>query len=76
MPFKLNILCTVFIFHIPVLTGASSTSARRYSIEKAFSLFCREFENVVNRAFLVLIFLGGEMVGANFYAFCNYAQYH
>ena len=35
-------------------------------------LFCREFENVVNRAFLVLIFLGGKLVGANFYAFCNY----
>ena len=23
-------------------------------------------------AFLVLIFLGGKLVGANFYAFCNY----
>ena len=29
-------------------------------------------ENVVNRAFLVLIFLGEKLVGANFYAFCNY----
>ena len=25
-------------------------------------------------AFLVLIFLGGKLVGANFYAFCNYAS--
>ena len=39
-------------------------------------LFCREFENVVNRAFLVLIFLGGKLVGANFYAFCNYGSYN
>ena len=38
-------------------------------------LFCREFENVVNRAFLVLIFFGGKLVGANFYAFCNYGPY-
>ena len=44
----------------------------KYSIWKAFTLFCREFENVVNHAFLVLIFLGGKLVGANFYAFCNY----
>ena len=35
-------------------------------------LFSREFENVVNRAFLVLNFLGEKLVGANFYAFCNY----
>ena len=39
---------------------------------KAFTLFCCEFENVVIRTFLVLIFLGGKLVGANFYAFCNY----
>ena len=26
-----------------------------------------------NRRFLVLIFLGGKLVGANFYALCNYA---
>ena len=25
-------------------------------------------------AFLVLVFLGEKLVGANFYAFCNYAQ--
>ena len=31
-------------------------------------------ENVVNRAFLVLIFLGEKLVGANFYAFCNYGM--
>ena len=37
-----------------------------------FTLFCREFEIVVNRANLVLIFWGEKMVGANFYAFCNY----
>ena len=35
-------------------------------------LFCRVFENVINRVFLVLIFWGGKLVGANFYAFCNY----
>ena len=39
----------------------------------AYVLFCREFENVVNRAFLVLIFWGQKSVGANFYVFCNYA---
>ena len=39
----------------------------------AFTLFCCEFENVVNRAFLVLIFWGKNLVSANFYAFCNYA---
>ena len=45
-------------------TGASSTSAPSINIVhkilnlKEFTLFCREFENVVNRAFLVLIFLG------------------
>ena len=27
-------------------------------------------------AFLVLIFWGGKLVGANFYAFCNYALLH
>ena len=45
-------------------TGATSTSAPSINIVhkilnlKEFTLFCREFENVVNRAFLVLIFLG------------------
>ena len=39
---------------------------------KAFTLFCRQFENVVNRAVLVLTFLGKKLVGADFYAFCNY----
>ena len=38
----------------------------------AFTLFCHEFENVVNRAFLVLIFWGGKLVGANCFAFCDY----
>ena len=42
---------------------------------KAFTLFCCQFENVVNRAFLVLIFLGKKLVGADFYAFCNYDLY-
>ena len=28
----------------------------------------------MNRALLVLIFLGGKLVGANFYVFCNYAD--
>ena len=47
-------------------TGATSTSAPSINIVhkilnlKEFTLFCREFENVVNRAFLVLIFFGGE----------------
>ena len=60
-------------------TGATSTSAPSINIVhkilnlKEFTLFCRKFDNVVNRAFLVLIFWGGKMVGANFYAFCNYA---
>ena len=27
-------------------------------------------------AFLVLIFLGKKLVGANFYAFCNYVTWH
>ena len=39
----------------------------------AFTLFCREFGNVVNRAFLVLIFWVQKLVGANFKRFCNYA---
>ena len=38
----------------------------------AFTLFCREFGNVVNRAFLVLIFGVNKFVGANFTRFCNY----
>ena len=37
-----------------------------------FTLFCREFCNVVNRAFLVLIFWVKNLVGANFIRFCNY----
>ena len=41
-------------------------------ISKAFTLFCREFENVVNRVFLVLIFWVKKLVGANFTRFCNY----
>ena len=45
-------------------TGATSTSAPSINTVhkilnlKEFTLFCREFENVVNRAFLVLIFWG------------------
>ena len=38
----------------------------------AFTLFCREFGNVVNRALLVLIFWVKKLVGANFTRFCNY----
>ena len=63
-------------------TGATSTSAPSINIVhkilnlKEFTLFCREFENVVNLAFLVLIFWGGKLVGANFYAFCNYDDDH
>ena len=61
-------------------TGATSTSAPSINIVhkilnlKEFTLFCREFENVVNRAFLLLFFLGEKLVGANFYAFCNYER--
>ena len=39
----------------------------------AFTLFCREFGNVVNNAFLVLIFWAKNSVGAIFSVFCNYA---
>ena len=45
---------------------------KHYAKNMAFTLFCCEFENVVNRAFLVLIFWGNNLVSANFYAFCNY----
>ena len=61
-------------------TGATSTSAPSINIVhkilnlKEFTLFCREFENVVNRAFLVLIFWGEKLVGANCYAFCDYVS--
>ena len=41
-------------------------------ISKVFTLFCREFGNVVNHAFLVLIFWEKNLVGAIFSAFCNY----
>ena len=37
----------------------------------AFTLFCREFGNVVNRAFLVLIFWVKKIVGANFTRFAT-----
>ena len=42
----------------------------------AFKLFCCEFGNVVNRAFLVLIFWIKKLVGANFTRFCNYEYYY
>ena len=48
-------------------TGATSTSAPSINIVhkilnlNEFTLFCREFENVVNLAFLVLIFGGGKI---------------
>ena len=48
-------------------TGATSTSAPSINTVhkilnlKEFSLFCREFENVVNRAFFGAIFLGGKI---------------
>ena len=41
-----------------------------------FTLFCREFGNVVNHAFLVLIFWVKNSVGAIFSTFCNYASHH
>ena len=40
----------------------------------AFTLFCREFGNVVNRVFLVLIVWVKKSVGANFTRFCNYGH--
>ena len=61
-------------------TGATSTCAPSINIVhkilnlKEFTLFCREFENVVNRTFLVLIFWGEKLVGANCYAFCDYVS--
>ena len=61
-------------------TGATSTCAPSINIVhkilnlKEFTLFCREFENVVNRAFLVLIFWGEKLVGAYCYAFCDYVS--
>ena len=61
-------------------TGATSTSAPSINIVhkilnlKEFTLFCREFENVVNRAFWVLIFWVEKLVGANCYAFCDYVS--
>ena len=48
-------------------TGATSTSAPSINTVhkilnlKEFSLFCREFENVVNRAFFGANFLGGKI---------------
>ena len=35
-------------------------------------LFCREFGNVVNQAFLVLIFWAKTAADATFFAFCKY----
>ena len=61
----------------PVLVAAVRVApfvAWKYLISKAFTLFCRKFGNVVNRAFLVLILRVKKLVGANFYAFCNYGQ--
>ena len=43
-------------------------------ISKAFTLFCRKFGNVVNRAFLVLVFWAKTAAGAIFFAFCNYVK--
>ena len=43
-------------------------------ISKAFTLFCREFENVVIHAFLVLIFWAKNAAGATVCAFCNYVS--
>ena len=40
----------------------------------AFTLFCCELGNVVNHAFLVLIFWVKKLVGANFTRFCNYVK--
>ena len=41
-------------------------------MKMVFTLFCREFGNVINRAFLVLIFWVKKLVGAEFTRFCNY----
>ena len=59
-------------------TSVASTSATSNEhrccklISTAFTLFCREFRNLVKRALLVLIFGDKKLVGANLYAFCNY----
>ena len=42
-------------------------------IKNSFTLFCQIFGNVVNRAFLVSILWSKNVVGATFFAFCNYA---
>ena len=72
----------MFYFNIyfkDLSSNATSTSAPSINTVhkilnlKEFTLFCCEFENVVNRAFLVLIFWVQKLVGANFYAFSNYA---
>ena len=44
-------------------------------ISKAFTLFCRGFENVVNHEYLVLIVWAKSAVGGILFAFCNNAGY-
>ena len=77
-------MLVALVLEAPVSTVATSTSAPSINIVhkilnlKEFTLFCREFENVVNRAFFVFganFFLGGgELGGANCYAFCDYVH--
>ena len=78
-------MLVALVLEAPVSTvatsnGATSTCAPSINIVhkilnlKEFTLFCREFENVVNRAFWVLIFWVEKLVGANCYAFCDYVS--
>ena len=63
---------------IPVLQSELQKRADRADQSVLFFLAGANFweKHAKNRrktgAFLVLIFLGGKLVGANFYAFCNY----
>ena len=41
-------------------------------MSKTFTLFCRKFGNAVNCVVSMPIFWVNNLVGANFYAFCNY----
>ena len=58
------------------VTSTSATSTDNTSTVNKNGIYAvfREFGNVVNRAFLVLIFWVNKFVGANFTRFCNYAS--
>ena len=58
-----NIHCVIYIF------SCMDQFQRHFN-----TLFCREFENVVIHAFLVLIFWAKNAAGATVCAFCNYDE--